>query len=26
VPGRAPHSIGVVALDVTCRMAESAAQ
>jgi lipopolysaccharide transport system ATP-binding protein len=26
VPGRAPHSIGVVALDVTCRMAESAPQ
>jgi lipopolysaccharide transport system ATP-binding protein len=26
VPGRAPHSIGVVALDVTCRMAEAAAQ
>ena len=26
VPGRAAHSIGVVALDVTCRMAEAAAQ
>lgn len=26
VPGRAPHSLGVVALDVTCRMAEFATQ